>query len=72
MWENRDYYNGLSVLPYSEHTYKQPPFEECSSEKYEKMTESLTEVDLSKIIEVDDETDLKGELACAGGACELV
>jgi len=71
MWDNRDCYNGLSVLPYDEHTYKQAPFEDCSSETYEKMFENLTKVDLSSIIEEDDNTDLKGELACAGGACEI-
>ncbi len=71
MWDNRDCYNGLSVLPYDEHTYKQAPFEDCSTETYEKMFENLTKVDLSSIIEEDDNTDLKGELACAGGACEI-
>ena len=71
MWENRDCYNGLSVLPYDEHTYKQAPFEDCSSETYEKMFQNLTKVNLSNIIEEEDNTDLKGELACAGGACEI-
>ena len=33
---------------------------------------SLSKVDLSNIMEEEDETDLKGELACAGGACEVV
>ena len=31
MWDNKDHYNGLSVLPYSDHTYKQAPFEDISS-----------------------------------------
>jgi len=71
MWENRDHYNGLSVLPYADHTYKQAPFEDCSKETYEAMLASLQVVDLTKIREEDDDTDLQGELACAGGACEL-
>ena len=71
MWENRKVYNGLSVLPYDGGTYKQAPFEDCSKETYEVMLESLEEVDLTKVIEVDDNTDLSGELACAGGACEI-
>ena len=71
MWDNRNYYNGLSVLPFSEHTYKQAPFEDCSKETYEAMLESLKDVDLTKVVELEDNTDLKGELACAGGACEL-
>jgi len=71
MWQNRDSYNGLSVLPHSDHNYKQAPFEDCSKETYEAMVKSLNEVDLTKIIEEDDNTDLSGELACAGGSCEI-
>jgi len=71
MWDNRNYYNGLSVLPFSDHTYKQSPFEDCSKETYEAMLESLKDVDLTKVVEMEDNTNLKGELACAGGACEL-
>jgi len=72
MWENRDHYNGLSVLPYDGGSYIQAPFEDCTKEKYDELMEALKEVDLSKIVEVDDNTDLSGELACAGGACEIV
>lgn len=72
MWENRQYYNGLSVLPFSDHTYKQAPFEDCTQEEYERLFESLTSIDLTQVIELDDDTDLSGELACAGGACEVV
>ena len=32
---------------------------------------TLNEIDLSNVIEEDDETNLSGELACAGGACEI-
>ena len=72
MWENRTCYNGLSVLPYDGGTYIQAPFEDCTEEKYHEMMESLTQVDLSRVIEVDDNTDLKGEVACAGGACTVI
>ena len=71
MWDNRDHYNGLSVLPYNGGTYVQAPFEDCNKEKYTEMLETLKDVDLSKIVELDDNTDLSGELACAGGACEI-
>ncbi len=71
MWENRKFYNGLSVLPHDGGTYIQPPFEECDEETYNKMMQSLEEVDLSHIIEMQDDTDLQGELACAGGSCEI-
>ena len=71
MWENRNVYNGLSVLPFSDHTYVQAPFETCSKETYEALLKALTNVNLSKIIEDQDDTDLQGELACAGGLCEV-
>jgi len=72
MWDNRKFYNGLSVLPYADHTYKQAPFEDCTKETYEEMMQHLHSVDLSKVVELVDNTDLKGEAACAGGACEIV
>ena len=71
MWENRDIYNGLSVLPYDGGSYKQPPFEACSKETYEAMLNSLNRVDLTQVKENDDNTNLSGELACAGGTCEI-
>jgi ribonucleoside-diphosphate reductase alpha chain len=72
MWNNRRYYNGLSILPFSDHSYKQAPFEDCDAETYEKMLNSLVNVDLTSVVESEDNTDLKGELACAGGACEII
>ena len=72
MWENKLHYNGLSVLPYNGGTYTQAPFEDITEEDYNRLMQTLTSVDLSNIIETEDETDLKGELACAGGSCEIV
>ena len=71
MWDNREHYNGLSVLPYNGGTYKQAPFQDIDKEKYEEMLVHLKDIDLSKVIEEKDETNLTGELACAGGACEI-
>ena len=71
MWENREYYNGLSVLPFDGGSYIQAPFTDCTKEEYEKLMETLKDVDLSNIIEMDDDTNLSGELACSGGACEI-
>jgi ribonucleoside-triphosphate reductase len=71
MWENRDHYNGLAVLPYDGGTYTQAPFEDITKKKFNEMVKSLMDIDLSKVIEQDDETNLTGELACAGGACEV-
>ena len=71
MWENRDFYNGLSVLPYDGGTYVQAPFEDCTKEEYDRLFAKLHTIDLSKVVELQDNTDLSGELACAGGACEI-
>jgi ribonucleoside-diphosphate reductase alpha chain len=71
MWDNRNFYNGISVLPYDGGSYVQAPFEECSEETYYEMMGHLNRVDLSRIRETEDNTDLQGELACAGGACEI-
>ena len=71
MWSNRDSYNGLSVLPYDGGTYTQAPFEDITEEKYNEMMQSLSNIDLSMIVELQDDTNLTGELACAGGSCEI-
>ena len=71
MWDNRDHYNGLSVLPYDGGTYTQAPFEDISKVKYDMMMKSLTDIDLSNVYEGEDNTDLTGELACAGSSCEI-
>jgi ribonucleoside-diphosphate reductase alpha chain len=71
MWENRDYYNGLSVLPFDGGSYIQAPFTDCTKEEYEKLMETLKDVDLSNIVEMDDDTNLSGEIACGAAGCEI-
>ena len=71
MWTNRKVYNGLSVLPYDGGTYVQAPFEDCDKETYERMLELVKNVNLDLVREETDETDLSGEIACSGGACEI-
>ena len=71
MWDNRDSYNGLSVLPYDGGGYVQAPFEDCTEEKYNALLAPLKDVNLDFIVESEDSTDLSGEIACAGGACEV-
>jgi ribonucleoside-diphosphate reductase alpha chain len=72
MWENRESFNGISVLPYDGGSYIQAPFEDCNKEKYEKMMEVLSDIDLTKVVETVDNTNLSGEVACGAGGCEIV
>mgnify|MGYP003635793653 FL=1 len=71
MWTNRNSYNGLSVLPYNGGTYTQAPFEDITKTEFNKMVKLLSDIDLSNVMEVEDNTDLSGELACSGGSCEV-
>jgi len=72
MWLNRKCYNGLSVLPFSDHSYVQAPFEDCTEEEYNSLSQLMKRIDLDLIIETTDETDLSGEIACGGsGSCEI-
>ena len=71
MWNNRDCYNGLSVLPYDGGTYTQAPFEDVSEDEYNERMKHLSVINLENVVEIDDNTDLSGELACAGGSCEV-
>ncbi len=71
MWSNRNEYNGISVLPYDGGSYVQAPFEDITEAQYYELEKSLTAIDLSKVTEEVDNTDLSGEAACAGGACEI-
>ena len=72
MWENRNTFNGLSVLPYFGGSYKQAPFEDITEEQFNEMSTHLHNIDLSKVVEFSDETALMDQAACAGGACEIV
>ena len=71
MWQNRDCYNGLSVLPYDGGTYTQAPFEDITKTEFDKLVKHLHDIELSNVNEETDNTDLSGELACAGGSCEI-
>lgn len=72
MWKNKEFYNGLSCLPFDGGTYSQAPFETITEEEYNKLTKQIKSINLSEIIEEEDYTDLKGELACSGpNGCEI-
>ena len=72
MWENRENFTALSVLPYSDHSYIQAPFEDITEEQYTELVKTLHTINLDDVVELEDVTNLQGEAACAGGACEIV
>ena len=72
MWENKETFNGLSVLPYFGGSYTQAPFEDITKEKFDELVQHLHGLDLSKVVEFDDNTALMDQVACASGACEIV
>lgn len=71
MWNNRDLYSGISLLPYDGGTYKQAPFEDCDKETYEKYMSMVKTLDLTKVIEEEDNTKRNETVACSGGVCEI-
>jgi ribonucleoside-triphosphate reductase (thioredoxin) len=71
MWNNRESYNGLSVLPYDGGSYIQAPFEDITKEEYDIKIKTLMSVNLANVLESTDDTDLSGEIACGGGSCEV-
>jgi ribonucleoside-diphosphate reductase alpha chain len=75
IWENFDICSGISLLPVSDHVYQQAPYEDISAEKYEELLASMPkDVNWNDLIyfEQEDNTTGSQELACVGGACEIV
>lgn len=75
VYENFDSISGVSFLPYSEHTYQQAPYQECSKEEYEKHLAKMPVVEWDRLGEYELEDSTKGSqtLACvAGEGCEIV
>ena len=71
LWNNQDHYNGLSFLPEDLGSYPQTPFETITKEKYEELIKEVESLDITKVIELEDNTNLNDQQACAGGACEI-
>ena len=72
--KNWEIIGGLSFLPRSNHVYRLAPYETITKEEYEERMARFPEVDYSKLVayERQDESDMKRELACAGGVCEIL
>ena len=73
IYENWDLVGGLSFLPRDNHVYPLAPYEEIKKKKYESMLKHFEGIDFSKIVtyEKEDETEVKKELACVAGICEI-
>lgn len=74
VYENFDNMTGVSFLPFSDHTYKQAPYQDCSKEEYENLVNKMPiNIDWSLLekYEKDDQTEGAQELACSSGVCEL-
>ena len=71
--KNWNIIGGLSFLPRSSHVYRLAPYEAITKEEYEARMSRFPKVDYSKLTayERQDESDMKRELACAGGSCEI-
>lgn len=71
LWENQNFYNGLSFLPEDLGSYQQTPFETIDEAKYLELSKNLHNIDVTKIVEISDNTNLSENLACSGGNCEI-
>ena len=71
LWENQNHYNGLSFMPQDLGSYKQTPFEDIDEATYLEMSKSLHAINVANIVEINDNTTLSDQAACAGGACEI-
>ena len=74
VYEHFDYMSGVSFLPFSEHTYRQAPYQDCDKEKYEEILKLMPKnVDWTKLgeYETQDMTTSSQELACVAGGCEI-
>jgi len=75
IWENFDLCSGISLLPYSDHVYQQAPYEDITAEKYDELVAAMpVGVDWDDLEKYEEEDNTTGsqELACVGGACEIV
>jgi len=75
IWDNFDLCSGISLLPTSDHVYQQAPYEDIDESRYEEllaaMPQNVNWEELSQF-EKEDNTTGSQELACTGGACEIV
>lgn len=74
LYQNWDIVGGLSFLPRTNHVYQLAPYEAVDEKTYRELISKMPDFDFSKIIiyELRDETEVKRELACVSGVCDIV
>ena len=74
LYRNWDIIGGLSFLPRADHVYQMAPYEEIDEKTYNEALKRFAHIDFSKIVTYEkvDETEVKKELACVAGVCEIV
>ena len=74
LYQNWDIVGGLSFLPRSNHVYQLAPYEAIDEKTYKELISKMPDFDFSKIVtyEMRDETEVKRELACVSGVCDIV
>jgi ribonucleoside-diphosphate reductase alpha chain len=75
VYEHFDLITGISFLPYSDHVYKQAPFQTVDEETYEKAKALMPEAinwDFLPLYELEDTTTGSQTLACTAGVCDVV
>lgn len=71
MWETRYVYSGISLLPFDGGNYQQAPFETCDESTFQSMNKLVKDIDLTQVLEMDDNTNMIEQASCAGGVCEV-
>jgi ribonucleoside-triphosphate reductase len=71
VFENKEYFTALSFLPEDLGTYVQAPFSDITEEEYNNSVKSLHNIDITKVVELTDNTSLMDQAACQGGSCEI-
>jgi ribonucleoside-diphosphate reductase alpha chain len=71
MWYKREYYGGISLLPFSDATYDYAPFEDCTKEEFERLENLLPILNMSDIVYEEKDDGRSSSAACEGGLCEI-